>query len=219
MVSRRVHNVSPTEPGCHRRISDALQAAESGAIINVFPGEYNEALYLSVPVTVTARDGRGSVRVATTGDCSVLMATEAATLSGLVLTHRDERRAAVDVGVGRLRLDECEIRAESPAAVFVREGALLVMNDCKVNNKTGAGVVATDNAGGTVERCVIERVGTSAVVLRSGADVVFRECTISEAQGNGVCGTDGARGEIQGCDISRTGGPAVAPENGLEVGM
>jgi SpoVK/Ycf46/Vps4 family AAA+-type ATPase len=211
-VSRRVHNVSPTEPGCHRRISDALHAAESGAIINVLPGEYDEALYLSVPVTVTARDGRGSVLVATTGDSSVVMATETATLSGLVLRHRDERRAAVDVGVGRLRFEDCEVRAESPAAVFVRGGASLVMNDCTLGNRIGAGVVATDNAGGTVERCRIEHVGTSAVVLRSGADLSFRDCVISDAQGNGVCGTDGARGTLQGCDISRTGGPAVALE-------
>ena len=37
-MSRRIHNVSLTESGCHRRISDALEAAESGAIINVLPG-------------------------------------------------------------------------------------------------------------------------------------------------------------------------------------
>ena len=97
-MSRRVHNVSPTEPGCHRRISDALAKAESGEIINVLPGEYEERLYLSVPVTITARDGRGSVVVMpSSGGCGILMATETATLSGLVLNHRDDERASVDV--------------------------------------------------------------------------------------------------------------------------
>jgi SpoVK/Ycf46/Vps4 family AAA+-type ATPase len=211
-MSRRVHNVSPTEPGCHRKISDALSAAESGAIINVLPGQYDEALYLAVPVTVTARDGRGSVFVDTNGDFGVLMGTEAATLSGLVFRHRHDSRAAIDVATGRLRLEDCEVRAESPAAVFVRGGASLVMNDCQLGNRAGAGVVATDNAGGTVERCRVEDVATSAVVLRSGADLVFRDCTISDVQGNGVCGTENARGTVQGCDISKTGGPAVALE-------
>ena len=211
-MSRRVHTVSPTEPGCHRRISDALQAAESGAIINVLPGEYDDALHLSVPVTVTARDGRGTVVVATSGDVGVLMGTETATLAGLVLRHRDDSRAAVDVAMGRLRLEDCEVRAESPAAMLVRTGASVVMNDCQLGNAGGAGVVAADDAAGTIERCRIERVGTSGVVLHSGADVVLRDCTISEAQGNGVCGTEGARGTVQGCDISKTGGPAVALE-------
>lgn len=212
-MSRRVHNVSPTEPGCHRRISDALATAESGEIINVLPGEYEERLYLSVPVTITARDGRGSVVVMpSSGGCGILMATETATLSGLVLNHRDDERATVDVGVGRLRMDECDLRADSPAAVFVHDGASVVMNDCNLTNGVGAGIVAADNAGGSVERCRIENVGTSGVVLRSGADLVLREVTIVGAQGNGVCGTEAARGTVMQCEISRTGGPAVALE-------
>ena len=53
-MSRRVYTVSPSEPGCHRRISDALDSAESGAIIDVLPGEYDEPLVLAVPVTIAA---------------------------------------------------------------------------------------------------------------------------------------------------------------------
>ncbi len=210
-MSRRVHNVSPTKPGCHRRISDALATAESGAIINVLPGDYDEPLLLSVPVTITAQDGRGTVQITSRESYGIIMATEAATLSGLILKHRGDERASVEVGMGRLRLDNCEVNAESPAALFVRDGAGLVMNDCTVTNGIGAGIVATD-AGGTVERCRIERVGTSGVVLRSGADLTLRDCTITEAQGNGVCGTEAARGTVQGCEISKTGGPAVALE-------
>ncbi|GGM03781.1 right-handed parallel beta-helix repeat-containing protein [Dactylosporangium sucinum] len=209
-MNRRVHTVSPSEPGCHRHIADALAAAESGAIIDVLPGEYEEVLSLSVPVTITARDGRGSVLIAPPAGSGVHMGTEAATLSGLVLRHRDTGSAAVDVVTGRLRLDNCEINAESPAAVFVRGGASVVMTDCRVTNEVGAGIVAVDAATGSVDRCQIERLGTSGVVLRSGADLVLRDCTITEAQGNGICGTDGARGSVKGCDISRTGGPAVA---------
>ncbi len=211
-MSRRVHTVSASQPGCHRRISDALAAAESGAIIDVLPGEYDEPLHLAVPVTITARDGRGSVLVAPPAGSHVFMDTEAATLSGLVLRHRDETLATIDVGSGRLRLDNCEINAESPAAVFVRGGASVVLSDCRLTNGVGAGIVAVDDAGGSVDRCQIEQVGTSGVVLRTGADLVLRDCTITAAQGNGLCGTDAARGSVSGCDISRTGGPAVALE-------
>src|SRR3954470_9949882 len=99
-VSRRVHTVSPSQPGCHRQISHALATAESGAIIDVLPGEYDEALYLGVPVTITARDGRGSVVVTPPAGSSVFMGTETATLSGLVVRHRDGESAAIDISTG-----------------------------------------------------------------------------------------------------------------------
>ena len=214
MTSRRVYTVSATHPGCHRRISDALAMAESGAIIDVLPGEYAETLHLSVPVTITARDGRGSVLIAPPDGHAVFMQTETATLAGLTLRHRDDKRATVDVGVGRLRLDNCDLQAESPAAVFVRSGASIVMADCGITNSVGAGIVATDDASGSLERCRIERVGSSGVVLRTGADLALRDCVISEAQGNGICSTDGAKGLVQQCEIFRIGGPAVVLEKG-----
>ncbi|GAB2931149.1 hypothetical protein GCM10027280_18460 [Micromonospora polyrhachis] len=214
MTSRRVYTVSATEPGCYRRISDALAKAESGAIIDVLPGEYAETLHLSTPVTITARDGRGSVLVAPAGGHAVFMHTETATLAGLVLKHRDDKRASIDVGVGRLRLDGCDVQAEAPAAVFVRSGAAIVMTDCGITNSVGAGIVATDDAAGSVERCRIERIGTSGVVLRNGADLALRDCVINEAQGNGICSTEGAKGLVQRCEIFRIGGPALVLEKG-----
>ncbi|NBE83356.1 right-handed parallel beta-helix repeat-containing protein [Micromonospora rubida] len=214
MTSRRVYTVSATEPGCLRRISEALARAESGAIIDVLPGEYAESLHLSVPVTITARDGRGSVLIAPQDGYAVYMQTETATLAGLVLRHRDDKRAAVDVGVGRLRLDGCDLRAESPAAVFVRAGASIVMTDCGITNSVGAGIVATDDAGGSVERCRIERAGTTGVVLRSGADLTIRDSVISGAQGNGICSTEAAKGVVERCELFRIGGPAVVIEKG-----
>ncbi|MGW0434744.1 right-handed parallel beta-helix repeat-containing protein [Micromonospora sp. NPDC003197] len=214
MTSRRVYTVSATVPGCYRRISDALAKAESGAIIDVLPGEYAETLHLSTPVTITARDGRGSVLVAPTDGHAVFMHTETATLAGLVLKHRDDKRASIDVGVGRLRLDGCDVQAEAPAAVFVRSGAAIVMTDCGITNSVGAGIVATDDAAGSVERCRIERIGTSGVVLRNGADLALRDCVINEAQGNGICSTEGAKGLVQRCEIFRIGGPALVLEKG-----
>ncbi|MBB5874201.1 SpoVK/Ycf46/Vps4 family AAA+-type ATPase [Allocatelliglobosispora scoriae] len=212
MNSRRVLTVSPTEPGCHRRISDALAVAESGTIINVLPGEYAETLRLAVPVTITARDGRGSVLIVPVEGHGVLMQTETATLAGLVIRHRDDKLATVDIGSGRLRLDNCALTAEAPTAVFVRNGASVVLADCAITNSVGAGVIAVEEASGSVERCSIGPVGTSGVVLRGGADLAVRDCVITGAQGNGVCSTDGAKGVVQRCEISRTGGPAVVLE-------
>ncbi|HVQ92034.1 MAG TPA: right-handed parallel beta-helix repeat-containing protein [Mycobacteriales bacterium] len=211
-MSRRVLEVSPTEPGCHRRISDALRSAGSGSIISVRPGEYRETLYLDAPVTITASAGRGSVTVTGADGPALVMGTDVATLAGLVLANRDAAKPTVDVGTGRLRLDGCELRAEAPAAVFLRNGASLVLADCLVTNPAGAGLVAIEDATGAVDRCTFQGLGASAVVIRSGADPVLRDCVISDVSGNGVCGTDGGRGTVHGGEIARTTGPAVALE-------
>ncbi|GAB3146454.1 hypothetical protein GCM10027290_28270 [Micromonospora sonneratiae] len=211
-MSRRVLEVSPTEPGCHRRITDALRAADNGSIVNVLPGEYAETLLLQAPVTITARDGRGSVLLAPPSGPALVMDTETATVNGLVIRGVDAGKPVVDVGTGRLRLDDCELRAEAAAGVFLRNSAALVMSDCRISNPTGAGLVAVENATATIERCTLEGFGSTAVVIRSGADPVLRDCTITQVTGNGVCGTDAARGTLHGCEISRTSGPGVALE-------
>ncbi|MBO4207309.1 AAA family ATPase [Micromonospora echinofusca] len=209
-MNRRVLTVSATQPDCHRTISAALAVAEAGAIINVLPGTYPETLTLRAPCTITAEQGRGSVTITPTAGSAVVMATDTAMLSGLLLVNADRDRATVDIPVGRLRLDDCELSARSGAAVFVRDGAAVSMNGGRISNPVGAGIVAVTNAEGLVDQTTITDIGTSGVVLGSGADLTVRECTVSDVRGNGVCGTDGARGTVEACRFTRIAGPAVA---------
>jgi SpoVK/Ycf46/Vps4 family AAA+-type ATPase len=202
--------VSPSEPRCHRTITQALTAARSGSIINVLPGEYSENVVIQVPVTITADGGRGSVVIEAQKGAAVLMAGEAATLVGLVLRTTDKDQAALDVARGRLTVESCDIEADAWAGALARNRAALVMRDCNVENPTGAGIVVIENAEGSIDRCSIEQIGTSAVVIGAGANPVVRDCTIRDVRGNGICATERARGSIEDCDISGTDGPAIA---------
>jgi SpoVK/Ycf46/Vps4 family AAA+-type ATPase len=213
---RRVLLVSPAGAG-HRTITAALAAAEPGSTVSVLPGTYRERLVLTRPVMVTVQEQRGSVVIEPPDGSAVVLAATSATLDGLVLRNADPDRATVDVGTGRLRLDQCELVARSGAAAFVRAGAELSMRDCRVENRAGAGIVAMDGAGGLVEHTVIEQISSSAVVLRTGATLAIRDCTITDVRGNGVYGTDEARGSVQDTTISRTGGPAIALDNRSET--
>jgi SpoVK/Ycf46/Vps4 family AAA+-type ATPase len=209
-MTRQVLTVSPTAPRSHRTIGQALAAARSGSIINVLPGEYSENVVIQVPVTITADGGRGSVVIDAHKGAAVLMASEAATLVGLVLRSQDKEQAAVDVARGRLTVDACDVDAEAWAGALARNGAALVMRDCHVENRAGAGVVVIENAGGSVDGCTIENIGTSAVVIGAGANPVIRNCAIREVRGNGVCATELAAGSVEDCEISGTDGPAIA---------
>ncbi len=214
---RRVLLVSSSGPDGHRTIGAALAAAEPGATVSVLPGTYRERLVLKQPVMITVQEQRGSVVIEPPDGSAVVMAAATASLDGLVLRNADPDRATVDVGTGRLRLDQCELQARSGAAAFVRAGAELSMRDCRVANKAGAGIVAMDGAGGTIEHSVIEQISSSGVVLRTGATLAIRDCTITDVRGNGIYGTDEARGTVQDTTISRTGGPAVALDKKSET--
>jgi len=209
-MTRQVLTVSPSEPRSHRTIAQALGAARSGSIINVMPGEYSENVVIQVPVTITADGGRGSVVIEPQRGAAVLMASEAATLVGLVLRTRDKDQAAVDVARGRLTVDSCDIQADAWAGALARNKAALVMRDSQVENPTGAGVVVIENAEGSLDRCTIENIGTSAVVIGAGANPVIRDCTIRDVRGNGICATERGGGSVEDCDISGTDGPAIA---------
>ncbi|RZU53459.1 SpoVK/Ycf46/Vps4 family AAA+-type ATPase [Krasilnikovia cinnamomea] len=211
-MNRRVLTVSATEPDCHRSINAALALAQPGSVISVLPGTYAETLTLAVPCTIASEQGPGTVVVTAEDGAAVLLHAESATLSGLTLTSTDPHAATVDVVSGRLRVDDCEVRARSAAAVYLRGGTALAMSRCQVSNPTGAGIIAVENATGSIEETTISRIGTSAVVLRSGADPTLRDCTIDGVGGNAVCGTEHARGTVERCTITRVQGPAIALE-------
>jgi hypothetical protein len=63
-----------------------------------------------------ARSPRRRAIIAPSAGSAVIMGTETATLSGIVLTNSDHDLATVDVAMGRLRLDDCEVSAHSTAA-------------------------------------------------------------------------------------------------------
>jgi parallel beta-helix repeat protein len=218
-MTRHVLTVSASSQYCHRTISDALRAARSGSVINVLPGDYEERLVLQVPVTIVAEQGRGSVTVAPHSGSAVLLAAEAATLSGLVLRNADEASPTVDAPLGMLTLEDCDVLAASVAAVATGGGASVVMRNCRLENPAGVGLLMLENAEGLVDGCTLQHIGKSAVVLSSGANPQLQDCTITDVRGNGVIGTEQARGSLRNCRIDHTDRPAVALDKGSTTAL
>ncbi|MER7767354.1 right-handed parallel beta-helix repeat-containing protein [Kitasatospora sp. NPDC096140] len=200
------------EPGSHRTIGAALQAARSGAVISVRPGHYDENLVLTKAVTVTAEGGRGSVRIGPRHGSVVHVLTDDVRLTGLVLHGQDDELPAVDVPRGRLALQDCDVTGNAWTAVLTREQGELAMHACRVVNPVGAGLVETSTGGSVIEDSVIEHLGTSALVIGERADPTVRRCVLRDARGNGVCANGEARGTVEDCEISATDRPAVALE-------
>src|SRR5262245_8758201 len=94
---RSIHTVAPTQPDCYRTIADAIAASAGGDVISINPGTYRESLLLDRDVTLSAAGPPGAVRVEAAGGPVVRLASESASLSGLVLVHDGAETPAIEV--------------------------------------------------------------------------------------------------------------------------
>jgi SpoVK/Ycf46/Vps4 family AAA+-type ATPase len=214
---RDVLTVSPVGADCYRTISDAVVAASPGDVISILPGTYHESVVLDREITLSAAGGRGEVRIESRVQPVIRLTAETATLSGLLLVHSGAQTAAIDVPAGVLRLEECEVDADSAAALHVHGTAEVAARSCVLRNPAGAGVVMADSAGGRLEGCTVRDVGSSAVVIRGEADPCLVDCTLVDSGGSGLLVADRGRGSVQDCRVVRAGNPAVAIEGASTV--
>ena len=145
-MGQSVITVSRTGSGGYRTIADAVAAASDGSLVIVGAGDYTDNIVLTKSVTITAEDGLGTVRLTAPSGVTVVLAAEAAALSGIVVTSGDEELPAVMVAAGQLSLTECEITGAGWCAIYARDHGALLMRDCAVRNPAGAGVVVTSTA-------------------------------------------------------------------------
>ncbi|WP_051385544.1 right-handed parallel beta-helix repeat-containing protein [Actinokineospora inagensis] len=207
---RSVLAVSATDPDCFRTINDAIAAAADGDVIAVRPGTYRETVVVEREITLSGAGAAGEVRIEAVGGPALHLSTEHATVSGIVLAHRDGE-AAVDLAAGTLRMDECTVAAESSVAVVVRGGAELHARDCAVSNPGGAGLLVFDGGGAEVKTTSFTNIATTAVVARSGGAPRLVDCDVSDS-GGAFLAADNAGGTVKNCRVERINGPGIVVE-------
>ncbi|MFC9249897.1 right-handed parallel beta-helix repeat-containing protein [Amycolatopsis thailandensis] len=216
-MGQNVITVTQTPGHGYRRIADAVAGAPDGALIMVAPGRYSENLVLSKPVTITAENGIGTVTLSAGSGVVVAVDTTSAALSGIAIVSTDEESPAVFVAQGQLGLTECTVDAVAWSAVFAAEAGTVLMRDCTVHNKVGAGVVVTARNGSALESCRFEGIGTSAVVVADDGALTMRACTVDKVGGNGICLNGRGSLKVEDTTVSASGKPAVAVEQQARI--
>ncbi|GAB3455190.1 hypothetical protein GCM10027570_35750 [Streptomonospora sediminis] len=211
-MARQLLSVAADAADAYPTISAAVAAADSGALISIAPGRYEENLVLRDVITLVARDGRGSVELLAESRSAVASAAEAVKLSGLILSGRSDDHPAVDIAAGQVEMADCEVTAAAWAAVSVRGSGALAMRGSRITCSGGAGVVITAAEPSVVEDCVIEEVSTSALVIGERGRPAVRSCVLRDAGGNGLFASGQSAGTVESCNISGTGKPGIALE-------
>ena len=210
-MSRHVLSVSSDRPGAYRTIGAALADAVDGTLITVAPGQYDESLVITRPVTLAADSG-GQVRIHSASGSTVVLDAEAVQLSGLLLSGADREAPVLDVRRGQAALDGCEVSGEAWAAVLARQDGVLALRGCRVTNAQGAGIVVTSGGGNAMERTQVVGVGSSAVVVAEHGRLTVRDCVFEGARGNSICVNGHGAAVVESSRIDGSGKPALAVE-------
>jgi hypothetical protein len=180
--------------GGYRTVGAAIDAADAGDVIEIEPGEYEEALLFDTPVELRATGEPGSVRL-TSDDLPVLNLGGDVTVRGIALSGE------IWVADGMTAVFErCEISGRGVASI---EDSAITLRECQLS----AGVTA--NGALTMVGCTVTEFGVS--VVHEGCVVDLRDCVF-----DGV--TDSATAiYISGGRVAITNVRVNRARNGLQL--
>jgi hypothetical protein len=181
-------------------ISDSI-----AAVVAVPPGTYHERIVLDRPVTLTALEGAGTVKLIVESG-TALTVSSGATVRGLVIETRDPADPALVITDGSPLFEECEVLG---GRVEVGGGASPAFRRCQIRGTAVAGLRAAGRSRPRLEECLLEDVQGDAVAVTDTAMAQILTTRIAGAAGAGVRVHDRARGALEACTISGSQGPGL----------
>jgi nitrous oxidase accessory protein NosD len=183
----------------------AMITSSAAEMVAVPPGTYHERIVLDRPLTLTARDGAGTVRlVADSG--TALTVSSGATVRGLVIETRDPADPALVIDDGSPLFEDCEVRG---GRVEVVGAARPAFRRCTIRGAAVAGLHAAGRSRLRLEECLLEDIRGDAVAVTDTATAHILTTRIAGAAGAGIRVHDRARGALKACTISGSQGPGL----------
>ena len=116
-------------------------------------------------------------------------------------------------------LENCDIFGNVLAGVKVKQGGKLRLQECKVHDNSGSGVLICEGGEGTVESCNMFGNTYAGVEIRQGAITEVRHCTIRDGNWVGVLICENSRVEVEGSEISGSAyvGVEIREQPGVDI--
>jgi hypothetical protein len=200
--------VSQLGQGDFKSIGAALKKAPVGARIRVRSGIYAERLVLDRAVELVPADPGDQVVVESEDGPALKMATPRAVVRGMTFRTRTggHVEATVEIPVGRLVLEDCEIVGGDLAGIRVSGAATNpYLHQCRVRGGAAQGILITQGAEGTLEECEIFNQGAAGVLVSDHAKPHLTGCILRDNAGDGVLFTEESGGSAANCDARGNG--------------
>jgi hypothetical protein len=208
----------------YRSITEALQVAQPGAIIEVMPGVYNEDLVIDQPVEIVGIGRPDQIVIDAVSSSCVMMRASGAILRNATFRSNLQEGLShfytVNVTMGRLLMEDCIVVTASALACIAVHGigASPIIRRCTLRNPIERALAVYDHAEATVEQCDILG-ATVPVRISSGASTSVHLSLIHGGRFGGVWVMDHANATIAECDIVDNGHHGVAIKQGSSAAL
>jgi F-box protein 11 len=195
------HIVHPMHRGDFATISAAIQAANPGDRILVYPGLYEEGLVIDKPLEIVGVGGPDEV-IVQTKDNVLLFKTTMGRVANLSLRQFGEiYQYCVDISQGRLELEDCNITGPGSSCVAIHAGADPRLRRNRIHDGKSSGVYVYDNGQGTLEDNDIFGNALSGVEIMEGGNPTLRRNRIHDGKQGGVMVYKNGQGTLEDNDI------------------
>lgn len=208
-IKRTVQQIIVVSPagGHYTSINEAIRNAPTDAFILVKPGYYYEGLVIGRRIKIKGDGPKEKIIVESRDTSCIQMQTDDEVLvQGLTLRCRasltNQRKHAVEIPVGRLKLIECDITSDTQACVAIRGlSTRPEIQSCRLHDANGSGLLFEGNAQGTIEDCEIFGNRSPNIAIRHSANPVIRKCEIYGGKSHGILVWENGTGIIEDCEI------------------
>lgn len=194
----------------------ALRQARSGAIIEVLPGVYREAVLVDKELTIQGSGDPALIVVESPSGPCLTVDAPGCVVRGLTLRGGDAGPAA-DLRSGHTTFEAAGISNVKGLGLRLHPGARLTASDCRFEDHPGGSVELGPGSSSTFLRCEMCRSGSAGILAFEGAQVVLGGCLVSGHAGAGVHALAGASVQLTGCRIVDNSGMGVCAVDGGRV--
>ena len=192
-----------------RTIHAAIEQADPGMRILVHPGLYTEPLVIEHPLELIGQGVREEIVIRVTDGDALAFRTNFGRVSNLtihVAGTTDRQKHTVWVAQGRLELQECDLRSDAAASLYVSGGADPRVRGNRIHDGANAGILLVEQALGTYEDNDVSGHALAAFEARDGANPTVRRNRLRDApNGGGILVHERATGTYEGNEVSGVG--------------
>jgi uncharacterized protein YjbI with pentapeptide repeats/predicted DNA-binding WGR domain protein len=184
-------------------IGEALERAEPGMEVYVYPGVYRERVVVDKDIKIVGQEDRHLTIVEAPEGPTFEVTAGSAEIRGLTIRGSGPSRevGAVSITDGSVLFEECDLSSRNRPAVTVSgTRATPTFRSCRVHDSDRHGILFREGGGGLVEDCDLEWMqgGAAGIFIERGCSPVIRA---SRFRGS-PAGVRGDGGLIEDCEFS-----------------
>ena len=152
-------------------LAEAVNAAEPGSQILVYPGYYEGALVIDKPLEILGQGDASEIVVRARDADVILFQATLGRIANLTLQQRGGGIwDAVDIARGRLTLEGCDISSEGRGCIAIHDEADPVVRNCRIRDGKESGIFVYENGQGTIEGNEIFANALAGIEIKTGGN-------------------------------------------------